>query len=82
MEMWGKYLANSILNRQLIGVNLSPVFVKMLYYEPITFKDLLEITEEEEQKTYNYLLTASAEELEDMCLCFTAVVDKKKATEI
>lgn len=31
MEMWGKYLANSILNTYLIGFSYSPVFLKMLY---------------------------------------------------
>ena len=31
MELLGKYLANSFLNGYLIGVNFSPIFVKLLY---------------------------------------------------
>ena len=41
MELFGKYLANSILNGYLIGVNFSPVFVKLFYRDPIDFEDLL-----------------------------------------
>lgn len=47
MELFGKFLANSILNNYLIGINFSPVFVKMLYNDPIDFDDLLEVLPEE-----------------------------------
>lgn len=36
---------------------------------------------EDEKKQYSYLLKASPEEFEDLCLFFTAVVDKKKGIE-
>ena len=39
--MWGKYLANAILNSYLIGMNFSPVFVKMLYGQQIDYEDML-----------------------------------------
>ena len=82
MEMWGKYLANSILNNYLIGVNFSPVFIKMLYEQCVDFEDLLEVVTEEEVKQYKYLLTAPADAFEDLCLFFTVVIDKKKAVEV
>ena len=41
MEVWGKYMANSILNNYLLGISFSPVFIKMLYEQPISFEDLL-----------------------------------------
>ena len=47
MELFGKFLANSILNSYLIGINFSPVFVKMLYNDPVDFEDLLEVVPEE-----------------------------------
>ena len=40
MEMWGKYLANSLLNTYLIGMSFSPVFIKMLYGQDINYEDL------------------------------------------
>lgn len=43
MELLGKYLANAILNTYLIGVNFSPVFIKLLYEDPVTFDDLLTV---------------------------------------
>ena len=33
MNLFGKWLANSILNSYLIGINFSPVFIKLLYEE-------------------------------------------------
>ncbi len=47
MELFGKFLANSILNSYLIGINFSPVFVKMLYNDSVDFEDLLEVVPEE-----------------------------------
>lgn len=58
MELLGKYLANSILNSYLIGVNFSPVFVKMLYGEEITYQDLFDVLPKEEAERYKYLLKA------------------------
>ena len=43
MELLGKYLANSILNTYLIGVNFSPVFIKLLYEDEVNFDDLLAV---------------------------------------
>ena len=59
MEVWGKYLANAFLNTYLIGMAFSPVFVKMLYEQSITYEDLLEVSDEDERKRYSYILTAS-----------------------
>lgn len=78
MELWGKYLANSFLNSYLIGVSFSPVFVKLLYEQSIDYEDLLSVLPQEERKQYEYLLTASAEDFEDLDLYFTVIVDKKK----
>ncbi len=78
MELWGKYLANSFLNSYLIGVSFSPVFVKLLYEQSIDFEDLLSVLPQEERKQYEYLLSASAEDFEDLDLYFTVMVDKKK----
>ncbi len=58
MELFGKYLANSILNSYLIGVNFSTVFIKLLYQDPIDFDDLLAVISEEEGKRYKYLTYA------------------------
>jgi hypothetical protein len=78
MEMWGKYLANSFLNNYLIGMSFSPVFVKLLYCEPLNYEDLLDVLPIEESKQYNYLLNVNAEDFEDLDLYFTQVIDKKK----
>lgn len=43
MELWGKYLANSLLNSYLIGVSFSPVFIKLLYEQSIDYEDLLSV---------------------------------------
>lgn len=61
MELLGKYLANSIYNSYLIGVNFSTVFVKMLYKEEITYEDMFEVLPKEEADRYKYLLTAPAD---------------------
>lgn len=37
MNLFGKYLANSLINGYLIGINFSPTFIKLLYNDPITF---------------------------------------------
>lgn len=60
MELWGKCLANSILNGYLIGVTFSPVFVKLIYDQATNFDDLLQILPEEEKKQYEYLLNAKS----------------------
>ena len=61
MELLGKYLANSILNGYLIGVNFSPVFVKMLYGDEIKYEDMFEVLPKEEADRYKYLLSAEAD---------------------
>ena len=81
MNLFGKYLANSLQNGYLIGVSFSPVFIKLLYEDPVEFDDLLSIVSKEESERYKYLLEAG-DDLEDACLYFTTVVDKKKGTEI
>lgn len=35
MNLFGKYLANSISNNYLMGVSFSPVFIKLLYEDPV-----------------------------------------------
>ena len=80
--MWGKYLANAILNSYLIGMNFSPVFIKMLYESEIDYEDMLEVLPDDESKQYKFLLTAPPEAFEDLCLFFTVVVDKKKSIEV
>lgn len=47
MQLWGKYLANSILNGYLIGMSFSPVFVQLLYGQTLTYEDLLEVIPED-----------------------------------
>ncbi len=78
MELFGKYLANSLLNNYLLGISFSTTFVKMLYEQQTSFEDLLAVLTPEERRQYEYLLKASPEEFEDMDLYFTAMVDKKK----
>lgn len=43
MTLFGKFLANSLINSYLIGINFSPTFVKLLYQDPITFEDMLAV---------------------------------------
>jgi hypothetical protein len=80
MELFGKFLANSILNSYLIGINFSPVFVKLLFNDPIDFDDLMEVVSEEEAKRYKYLTYAPPEDFEDLEIYFSVIVDKKKGT--
>ena len=58
MTLLGKCLANSFLNGYLIGVNFSPVFVKLLYNDDVSFEDLLTVVPKEEADRYRYLLSA------------------------
>ena len=78
MELFGKYLANSLLNNYLLGISFSTTFVKMLYEQQTNFEDLLAVLTPEERRQYEYLLQATPEEFEDLDLYFTAMVDKKK----
>ncbi len=43
MELFGKFVANSILNTYLVGVNFSPAFIKLLCNDPVDFDDLLAV---------------------------------------
>lgn len=43
MNLFGQYLANSIINGYLIGINFSNTFIKLLYEDPITFDDILSV---------------------------------------
>lgn len=47
MNLFGQYLANSLINGYLIGINFSNTFVKMLYEDPITFDDMLSVLSKE-----------------------------------
>ena len=58
MALLGKCLANSFLNGYLIGVNFSPVFIKLLYEDEVCFEDLLTVIPKEEADRYRYLLNA------------------------
>jgi hypothetical protein len=59
MGLFGKYLANSITNGYLIGVSFSPVFIKLLYEDPIGIEDLLAVVSKDEAERYKYVLGAS-----------------------
>lgn len=37
MSLWGKYIANSFLNSYLIGINFSPVFMKLVIDQAIDY---------------------------------------------
>jgi hypothetical protein len=82
MSLFGKYLANSILNGYLMGINFSPTFIKLLYNDPVDFEDLLNILPEDEAKRYQYLLDAPAEIFEDLEMYFVTTVDRKKGIEV
>lgn len=56
MTLFGKYLANSFSNGYLIGVSFSPVFIKLLYEDPVNFDDLMTLVSKEEAERYKYLL--------------------------
>lgn len=58
MELFGKFIANSILNSYLVGANFSSVFIKLLYSDPVYFEDLCDILPEEEANRYKYLTYA------------------------
>ena len=81
----------NILMPQMISGHIQGNFLRMMSFM-IKPKNILEIGTftgysaiclaqglQENGKLYTIDIN---EELEDMCLCFTAVVDKKKATEI
>jgi hypothetical protein len=56
MKIFGKFIANSILNNYLVGIDFADSFIKTLYDEPIEFSDLKELTPAEEYSRYEYLL--------------------------
>jgi len=82
MELFGKLLANSLLNNYLLGISFSTTFVQMLYEQDTNFQDLLAVLTPEERRQYEYLLKATPEDFEHLDLYFTVMVDKKKCIEI
>lgn len=82
MELLGKYLASSLLNGYLMGVNFSPVFIKLLYENDVDFDDLMLVVPSAEAERYKYLLKIDDSELEDMELYFTAIVNRRKGIEV
>lgn len=81
MQFLGKLLANSIINGYLIGINFSPVFIKLLFKEDVTFEDMLSILPEEDASKYKYLLDPNCD-VEDLEIYFSLITNRKKGTEI
>ncbi len=76
--MWGKYLANAILNNMLMGLVFSPVLIKLLYGYKSDRHDLLKIVDPLEAQMYLNMLKYSDEEIDDLCLDFTYTLNAKK----
>lgn len=71
MKTFGKFLASSILNNYLIGIDFADSFVKALYGETISFNDLKDLVGGDEFSRYEHMLKATDSELEDMMVDFT-----------
>jgi hypothetical protein len=78
MKTFGKFLASSILNNYLIGIDFADSFVKALYGESIEFTDLKDLVSAEEFNRYEHLLKTKDSEFEDMLLDFTLFENGKE----
>jgi hypothetical protein len=78
MKTFGKFLASSILNNYLIGIDFADSFVKTLYGDPIEFNDLKDLVSAEEFGRYEHLLKTTDGEFEDMMLDFTLFENGKE----
>jgi len=76
MQYIGALTANSIMYKGLIGVDFATAFVKALYQEPVTFKDLEEILDPITFANYIRLRTMKEAEIKNLQLTFT-VQDKE-----
>ena len=69
--VFGKLLANSILERKIVGINLAPSLLKLLFDLPLVFDDLKDKFDDITIKTYEQMRSMSDEELSSLELSFT-----------
>lgn len=55
MKVFGKLMANSILNNYLIGIEFADAFIKALYGKEIEFADMKDLVPTNEYSRYEML---------------------------
>ncbi|CAK84013.1 unnamed protein product (macronuclear) [Paramecium tetraurelia] len=68
---FGKLIANSILNKEIIGVPFAHQFWKLIFNKPIVFEDLEGIMDDVEFKNIKSLRQMTKEDIDSLCITFT-----------
>lgn len=79
--MIGKWLANSMALKQIIGVAFAQPFWKVLSEQPIEFEDLRHVLDQQTYDNYKFLLTMPPQELLFLDLDFTIGMKHKELKE-
>ncbi|CAD8171972.1 unnamed protein product [Paramecium pentaurelia] len=75
--VFGKLIANSLLNKEIIGVPFAHQFWKLIFNQSITFEDLDGIMDENEFQNYKSLKYMTQEVLEMLEVNFTIIKAKE-----
>ncbi|CAD8201442.1 unnamed protein product [Paramecium octaurelia] len=68
---FGKLIANSILNKEIIGVPFAHQFWKLIFNKPIVFEDLEGIMDDIEFKNIRSMRQMTEEIIDSLCITFT-----------
>ncbi|CAD8123495.1 unnamed protein product [Paramecium sonneborni] len=75
--IFGKLIANSIINKEIIGVKFAPQFWKLIFNKPISYEDLEGIMEENEFQNYINLNQMQNDDIEMLYLNFEITKGEK-----
>lgn len=71
LQVFGKLLANSILEREMVGVSLAPSLLKLIFDQPLVFADLYDEFDDITIKNYEQMRGMSADDFSALELTFT-----------
>ena len=71
LYVFGKLLANSILEREMVGVSFAPSFLKLIFDQPLVFADLYDEFDDITMKNYEQMRGMSADDFSALELTFT-----------
>ena len=71
LYVFGKLLANSILEREMVGVSFAPSLLKLIFDQPLVFADLYDEFDDITMKNYEQMRGMSADDFSALELTFT-----------
>ena len=69
--VFGKLLANSILEREMVGISLAHSLLKLVFDQPLVFADLYDEFDDITMKNYEQMRAMTADDLTALELTFT-----------